>query len=69
MIRFSRVTHSTTPPATGTLPPLRPVPLPRTTTGTEWIRASRSTPAISVALAGKTTARGRCFSVAVPSKA
>lgn len=53
----------------GTLPPERPVPLPRVTTATRCSLASLRIAAISPALRGNTTARGSCFSVAVPSKA
>ena len=55
-------------PASGTLPPLKPVPEPRVTTGTLRCRASLTQSATSSAVSGNTTAPGRCFKTAVPSK-
>ena len=55
------VRHSTSPPGTGTLPPLRPVPAPRVTTGRPASPANRRRAAISAAVVGKTTAAGICW--------
>jgi len=54
----------------GTLPPLRPVPEPRGTTGAPCARAMRRTAATCAASPGKTTAAGAWrLRAAVPSKA
>ena len=53
----------------GTLPPLRPVPEPRVTTGVPVSLASLSTALISSVLSANTTHPGISFIAAVPSKA
>ena len=55
--------------AAGTLPPLRPVPLPRVTTGVPVSLAKRSTALTSSVVAAKTTHPGVSFIAAVPSNA
>ncbi len=68
MIRSIPVRHSTSDPGVGTLPPLSPVPEPRVTIGVRFAAASRTHSATCAVLRGKTTADGRSFSAAVPSK-
>ena len=53
----------------GTLPPLRPVPLPRVTTGVPVSLASLSTALTCSVPVVNTTHPGDSFSTAVPSKA
>ena len=55
--------------AAGTLPPLRPVPEPRVTTGVSVSLASLSTALICSVLTANTTLPGISFIAAVPSKA
>ena len=64
----SRVRQRTKHPDKGTLPPLKPVPEPRVTIGTDRCPASFTQAATSSVEPGKTTAPGRTFNAAVPSK-
>ena len=62
------VRQRTRQPGLGTLPPLRPVPDPRVTIGVPLAAASRTHSATCAVVRGKTTADGRTFNAAVPSK-
>ena len=62
-MRFIRVSTMSTPPRTGTVPPARPVPEPRGTTGTSWSAAICTAAATSAVVRGKTTASGSARSM------
>ena len=53
-----RMVHKTTPPKSGTLPPTRPVPAPRTVTGIVCSLQILMICDTSLVLAGKTTTSG-----------
>ena len=53
-----RVMETMTPPTGAMAPPMRPVPDPRGTTGTECARQSRTTAATCSADSGSTTTSG-----------
>ena len=62
------VRQTTRLPSVGTLPPLRPVPEPRVTIGVPPAAASFTQSDTCAVVCGKTTADGRVFRTAVPSK-
>ena len=57
-MRFIRASEITTPSATGSAPPDRPVPAPRATNGTPCSWQSRTTAATCSAVSGRTTSSG-----------
>ena len=57
-MRFIRSVESTTPPMSGTQPPTRPVPAPRTVTGTRFSLQMRMMAETSSVLSTRQTASG-----------
>ena len=57
-MEFIRSVDRTSPPQSGTQPPTRPVPAPRTVTGTHSSQQMRMTSATSSVELGKQTASG-----------
>ena len=58
-IAFIRLVETTTPPAPGSAPPLRPVPAPRAVKGMPFATHHRTSRAVSSVLLGSATAVGR----------
>ena len=69
LMRASAWVARTMPPATGTAPPVRPVPPARGVTGTSCFSAISSVAATSAALAASTTAEGASPSMSLSSDA